>query len=65
MSFFNRLTAIIVSFSMLAPLAPLEAKTRKGDKFFSQGRVEEAKKNWDAALEDYEKALAEDPAEIQ
>jgi general secretion pathway protein D len=50
---------------MLAPLAPLEAKTKKGDKFFSQGRIEEAKKNWDTALEDYEKALAEDPAEIQ
>jgi general secretion pathway protein D len=65
MLFFNRLTAIIVSLSMLAPLAPLEAKTRKGDKFFSQGRVDEAKKNWDAALDNYEKALAEDPAEIQ
>ncbi len=50
---------------MLAPLVPLEAKTKKGDKFFSQGRIEEAKKNWDVALEDYEKALAEDPAEIQ
>jgi general secretion pathway protein D len=65
MLFFNRLTAIIVSFCMLAPLAPLEAKTRKGDKLFSQGRLEEAKKNWDAALADYEQALAEDPAEIQ
>jgi general secretion pathway protein D len=65
MSFFNRLTALILSFALLAPLAPLEAKTKKGDKFFSDGRVEEAKKNWDLALEDYEKALAEDPAEIQ
>ena len=65
MSFFNRLTAIIVSFALLAPLVPLEAKTKKGDKFFAEGRIEEAKKNWDAALEDYEKALSEDPAEIQ
>jgi general secretion pathway protein D len=65
MSFFNRLTALILSFVLLAPLEPLAAKTKKGDKFFSQGRIEEAKKNWDAALEDYEKALAEDPAEIQ
>jgi general secretion pathway protein D len=65
MSFFNRLTAIVVTFALLAPLAPLEAKTKKGDKAFSEGRVEEAKKNWDAALENYERALAEDPAEIQ
>jgi general secretion pathway protein D len=65
MSFFNRLTALILSFVLLAPMAPLYAKTKKGDKFFSQGRIEEAKKNWDLALEDYEKALAEDPAEIQ
>jgi general secretion pathway protein D len=65
MSFFNRLTAIILCYALLAPLAPLEAHTRKGDKFFSQGRIEEEKKNWDGALEGYEKALAEDPAEIQ
>jgi general secretion pathway protein D len=65
MSFFNRLTAILVSFALLAPLAPLEARNKKGDKYFAQGRVEEEKKNWDAALEDYEKALSEDPAELQ
>jgi len=49
---------------MLAPALPLEAKTRKGDKYLSDGRVHEAKKEWDAALEDYEKALSEDPAEM-
>src|SRR5215469_14009380 len=65
MSFFNRLTAVIVSVALVAPLAPLEARSKKGDKFFSQGRIEEAKKNWDAALENYEKALGEDPAEVQ
>ncbi|HEY1637895.1 MAG TPA: cohesin domain-containing protein [Rhizomicrobium sp.] len=64
MSFLNRLTALIVSFALLAPIAPLEARTKKGDKFFSQARVEEAKKNWDGALENYEKAMAEDPAEL-
>ncbi len=64
MSFFNRLTAVILSLALLAPVPPLEAKTKKGDKYFAQGRAEEAKKNWDAALEDYEKAVAEDPDEI-
>ncbi len=49
---------------MLAPALPLEAKTRKGDRYLAEGRVHEAKKEWDAALEDYEKALSEDPAEL-
>src|ERR1700758_4949734 len=64
MSFFNRLTAVVVSLALLGPMVPLEARTKKGDKFFSQGRIEEAKKNWDAALEFYEEAVAEDPAEV-
>jgi len=64
MPFFNRLTAVLVALAMLAPALPLEAKTRKGDKYLSDGRVHEAKKEWDAALEDYEKALSEDPAEM-
>jgi general secretion pathway protein D len=49
---------------MLWPVAPLEARTRKGDKFLAEGRVAEQKKQWDAALEAYEKALSEDPADI-
>ncbi len=64
MSFFNRLTAIIVAAALLTPALPLEAKTRKGDKFLAQGRVAESKKEWDAALDNFEKALSEDPAEI-
>jgi general secretion pathway protein D len=64
MSFFNRLTAIIVSFALLAPMLPLEAKSKKGDKYFADGRLEEAKKNWDGALANYEKAVADDPDEI-
>ncbi len=43
------------------PMVPLHASTKKGDKYFAQGRVHEAKKEWDAALEVYEKALSEDP----
>jgi len=64
MSFFNRLTAILVTAAMIGTLLPLEAKTRKGDKYLSEGRIHESKKEWDAALENYEKALSEDPAEI-
>ncbi|HWD00282.1 MAG TPA: cohesin domain-containing protein [Candidatus Sulfopaludibacter sp.] len=64
MSFFNRLTAVLVAAAMVGTLVPLEAKTRKGDKYLGDGRIHENKKEWDAALEDYEKALSEDPAEI-
>jgi general secretion pathway protein D len=50
---------------MLGPmLPPVEARTRKGDKFLSQGRTHESKKEWDEALDAYNKALAEDPADI-
>jgi general secretion pathway protein D len=43
---------------------PLEAKSRKGDKYLAEGRAHEDKKEWDAALQDYEKALSEDPGEM-
>jgi general secretion pathway protein D len=62
MSFFNRLTAVVLAALVIAPVAP--ARTKKGDRYLGQGRVAEAKKDWDTALENYEKALSEDPAEI-
>jgi general secretion pathway protein D len=49
---------------LLGPTLPLEARTKKGDKFLTEGRLHEQKKEWDAALEAYEKALSEDPADI-
>jgi general secretion pathway protein D len=64
MSLFNRLTAVLLAVAMLGPALPLEAKTRKGDHFLAEGRTHEAKKEWDAALESYEKALSEDPADL-
>src|SRR5260221_5693233 len=64
MPFFNRLTAILMVAALLGPMAPLEARTRKGDKYLGQGRLAEEKKDWDAALEAYERALSEDPAEL-
>ena len=64
MSFFNRLVAVVLTAVLIGPMAPLEARTRKGDKFYAEGRAHEAKKEWDAALESYERALSEDPAEM-
>ena len=64
MYLFNRLTAIVLTAVLIGPTLPLEARTKKGDKFLTQGRLHEQKKEWDEALEDYEKALSEDPADI-
>ena len=64
MSFFNRLTAVFLTALLIAPTVPLEAKTKKGDRYLATGRSAEAKQDWDAALDAYEKALSEDPSEI-
>jgi general secretion pathway protein D len=64
MSFFNRLTAVVLATALAAPVIPLEAGTRKGDKDFAQGRAFEAKKDWDKALDSYRKALESDPSDI-
>src|ERR1035437_8869589 len=64
MSLFNRLTAIMLTAVLIGPTLPLEARTKKGDKFLTEGRLHEQKKEWDAALEAFEKALSEDPADI-
>src|ERR1700686_1446567 len=64
MYLFNRLTAIVLTAALLSPTLPLEAKTKQGDRCLAEGRLHEQKKEWDAALESYEKALSEDPADI-
>jgi general secretion pathway protein D len=61
---FNRFLAILMTIVMVGPMLPLEAKTRKGDKYLAEGRAHEDKKEWDAALQDYEKALSEDPSDL-
>jgi general secretion pathway protein D len=63
MSFFNRLTAVICFFTLSGLVFPAHAQTKKGDKFLAEGRLHEAKKEWDAALESYRKAQAEDPTD--
>src|ERR1700746_1997291 len=64
MHLFNRLTAVVLAAVLAAPLGPLEAQTRKGDKYLAEGRIHQEKHEWDEALASYEKALAEDPAEM-
>jgi general secretion pathway protein D len=55
---------LAVLWLVLALLAPLDAKTRKGEKLFSQGHAAEARKQYDEALDFYEQALSDDPSEI-
>jgi general secretion pathway protein D len=64
MLFFNRLTAVVLAAALMAPAVSLEARTKKGDKYLATGRTSEAKKDWDTALESYEKALSEDPSDV-
>ncbi len=52
---------IILLCGAVAP--PLAAKTHKGDKLLTDGKVKEFKKDWDGALDLYEQALATDPSD--
>jgi len=61
---FNRFLATLLTVVMVGSMLPLEARTRKGDKYLAEGRAHEDKKEWDAALQDYEKALSEDPGDL-
>src|SRR5579885_522758 len=63
MSFFKHLMVVAGVLLWMAPFG-LQARTRKGDRYLAEGRIAEGKKQWDSALEQYQKALAEDPAEI-
>jgi general secretion pathway protein D len=55
---------LAVLLLVLTLLGPLDAKTRKGEKLLSDGRTLEAKKQYDEALNLYERALSEDPNDI-
>ncbi len=52
-------TALVLAFAAVG-----DAHTRKGDKFLAEGALAESHKDWDAALDAYEKAIAEDPADV-
>ena len=52
-------TALVLAFAAVG-----DARTRKGDKFLAEGALAESHKDWDAALDAYEKAIAEDSADV-
>jgi general secretion pathway protein D len=52
----------IVALALVLVLGvPLEARTRKGDRFYKQAQDAELKKDWDTALKFYLQAVDEDP----
>lgn len=51
---------MLLGIGAIAP-STLEARTRKGDKLLKDGRLAEAKRDFDTALELYEQALVTDP----
>jgi general secretion pathway protein D len=57
--------AILLALAALAGClaVPAAARTRKGDKFLAQGKERAARKDWDGALDFFQKALAEDPGD--
>ena len=57
----KRLATLCLILCLLLPA--LHAKTRKGEKLLSQGREAEVRKQWETALDFYEQALLEDPAD--
>ena len=63
MLFFNRLTAILLTVLLIGPVLPVQAKS-KGNQYLAQGRAFEEKKDWDAALDAYEKALSQNPSDV-
>jgi general secretion pathway protein D len=62
---FNNLREMLALFGVVLLLAPasLEARNRKGDKFLKQAHEAEERKDYDKALELYEQALSQDPAD--
>ena len=63
-SIFKQICSILLVCAMLAPSLPLQARTRKGDKALDHGRKLEAAREYEKALEQYEIAMKEDPADI-
>ncbi len=66
MSFFNRLTVVALSAVLIGPGMSLgAARARKTNPDFAQGRALEDKKDWDGALAAYQKALSQDPSNLE
>lgn len=56
-----RIIAAILIVALAAGTA--DAKTRKGEDYLKKGREAEVRKQWETALDFYEKAMLEDPAD--
>jgi general secretion pathway protein D len=56
-------TVLAAALILMSGAQPVEARNRKGDKLLKEGKLAEAKRQWDEALDLYEKALAEDPTD--
>src|SRR5947207_8697430 len=54
--------ALLLAFSLVLPM-PVAAKTRPGDKFLKEGREAEIRREYEKALELYEKAYSSDPGD--
>ena len=59
----NRLRAFagLAAVLLLLPASPAEAHNRRGDRFYKLGQQAEARKDYDRALEYYNRAVHEDP----
>ncbi|MEJ7606964.1 MAG: cohesin domain-containing protein [Bryobacteraceae bacterium] len=57
----NRFQALLLV--CLLALPQLDAKSRKGEQYLKQGREAEVRKQWEVALDFYEKAMLDDPAD--
>ena len=53
--------ALFAAALLLQPVNSLDAHTRQGDKYLKLGREAEARKDYDKAIEYYDKAVHEDP----
>ncbi len=61
----KRLATVFAAAALLVWLtASLEARTRKGDQLYAQGRQAEQNRQWDKALDLYGQALATDASDV-
>lgn len=60
----RQLSSLLACATILwTSVVPVEAKTRKGDKFYGAGRKAELGRDFEKSLEQYEQALKEDPTD--
>src|SRR5262249_33012178 len=64
MLYCKKLATFVVLVALLAPMtAPLEARTKNGDRLLQAGRAAEIRKQYDVALNLFEQPLSEDPGD--